>query len=124
MLNESGLEIIRLSLEKLPSLEITDKTQKKTNKRKHRIIITQILLLNYLLRFYQKISNSFDRCVTKEDVIRDLGGNSSAVPEEVLEHVTNKFCAKRLVKSKPGIHLILPSMLLIWLLQPTNIFPF
>ena len=102
MFNESELEIIRLSLEHLPSLNTSDKQQKKTNKRKHRVVVTQILLLHYLLRFYLKISNSYDRSVAKDDIIRDLGGNSSAVPEQALEYVSDNFCATRMVKNKPG----------------------
>lgn len=67
----------------------------KSNK-KHSTNVSRVLLLHYMLRFYLKITASYDRVATRMDIAR-----ATSAPDVVLDYFADMFCTKVSLRGKP-----------------------
>ena len=70
-------------------------TEDKKSSKKHSTNVSRILLLHYMLRFYLKITASYDRVETRTDIAR-----ATSAPEVVLDYFADTFCTKVQMRGK------------------------
>ena len=70
-------------------------TEDKKSSKKHGSNISRVLLLHYMLRFYLKITASYDRVETRMEIAR-----ATSAPEVVLDYFADMFCTKVQMRGK------------------------
>lgn len=94
--SEMASALISSSLRNLPTEE--GKPTKKFADQ-YCINISRILLLHYMFRFYLKMSRTFDRLTSREEIEAELAG----IPNDVMNFISDTFCSRHLYRGKPSV---------------------
>jgi hypothetical protein len=93
--SEMPSSLVRLSLTNLPSAE--SKTSKNVMNQ-YSTPISRIMLLHHMLRFYLKINFTYDKVVSREDIVKHFSGST-----QIVDYFAGSFCVGVFSKGKPAL---------------------